>query len=102
MNRELFGTDGVRGLAGQYPLDSEGAKRIGMAVGVHFGQPGQQVVIGCDTRESSAQIVADLTAGLNAVGINVVSAGVLPTPGISYLTREHDEFVAGVMVTASH
>ena len=102
MSRDLFGTDGVRGLAGEYPLDGEGARRIGMAVGAHFAQPGQQVVIGCDTRESSARIVADLTAGLNAVGVNVVSADVLPTPGLAYLTREHAEFVAGVMITASH
>ncbi|HSX45566.1 MAG TPA: phosphoglucosamine mutase, partial [Candidatus Saccharimonadia bacterium] len=101
-SRELFGTDGVRGLAGQYPLDGDGTRRIGMAVGARFAQPGHLVVIGCDTRESSAQIVADLIAGLNAVGVNVVSAGVLPTPAISYLTREHPEFVAGVMVTASH
>lgn len=102
MSRELFGTDGVRGLAGEYPLDSQGSRSIGMAVGTHFAQPGQKVIIGCDTRESSAAIVADITAGLNAVGVDVVSAGVLPTPGLSYLTRERQEFVAGVMVTASH
>jgi phosphoglucosamine mutase len=102
MNRELFGTDGVRGLAGQYPLDSEGAYRIGMAVGSHFAEPGQIVVIGWDTRESSEVIVNDLTRGLNDVGVKVVWAGVLPTPGLSYITREKQEFVAGVMVTASH
>jgi len=102
MNRDLFGTDGVRGLAGQYPLDDAGAKRIGMAVGTHFAEPGQRIVIGCDTRESSAEIVTALSAGLTAVGVNVTSAGVLPTPGLAYLTREGDAFVAGVMVTASH
>lgn len=102
MGRELFGTDGVRGLAGEYPLDRAGATAIGKAVGTQFAEAGQQVVIGCDTRESSAQLVADLTAGLTAVGVNVVSAGVLPTPGLAYVTREHDQFVAGVMVTASH
>jgi phosphoglucosamine mutase len=102
MKRDLFGTDGVRGLAGQYPLDTAGAEQIGRAIGMQFAQPGDRVVIGCDPRESSAQIVADVSAGLNAVGIDVVQAGVLPTPGIAYLTREHNEFVAGVMITASH
>ncbi|HEX4774540.1 MAG TPA: phosphoglucosamine mutase, partial [Candidatus Saccharimonadales bacterium] len=102
MTRELFGTDGVRGLAGEYPLNDEGAQRIGRAVGTHFAQAGQQILIGCDPRESSAQLVKALTEGLNSVGINVVSAGMLPTPGLAYITREHDEFVAGIMVTASH
>lgn len=102
MSRELFGTDGVRGLAGQYPLDSDGAYRIGMAVGTQFATPGQQIVIGQDTRESSAQIVSDLIKGLNAVGVEAVTAGVLPTPGLAYSTRESELFVAAIMVTASH
>ena len=102
MNRELFGTDGVRGLAGEYPLNAEGAKRIGMAVGAHFAQPGQLVVLGRDPRESSAELASHLTAGLNSVGVSVVSAGVMPTPGLAYITREHPEFTAGLMVTASH
>jgi phosphoglucosamine mutase len=102
MSRELFGTDGVRGLAGQYPLDSDGVYRIGMAVGTKFASSGQQIVVGCDTRESSAQIVSDLVRGLNAVGVAVVEASVLPTPGLAYSTREGEQFVAGIMVTASH
>lgn len=102
MPRELFGTDGVRGLAGKYPLDSDGVVSIGMAVGTQFAGPGQQIVIGQDTRESSQQIVQDLCKGLNAVGVEAVTAGVLPTPGLAYSTRENDQFVAGIMVTASH
>lgn len=102
MSRDLFGTDGVRGEAGKYPLDSVGAERIGRAVGMHFGQPGQSIVVGYDPRESSEQIVRDVTAGLMAVGITVVSVGVIATPGLAYITRQHDEFIAGVMVTASH
>jgi phosphoglucosamine mutase len=102
MSRELFGTDGIRGLAGQYPLDSAGVHSIGMAVGTQFGAPGKQIVIGCDTRESSSQIVNDLTAGLVAVGVDVVIVGVIPTPGLAYLTRENEQFAAGVVVTASH
>ena len=99
--RDLFGTDGVRGLAGHYPLDTVGATSIGAAVGTHFANPGQTVIIGCDTRESSVQLVADLTAGLMRAGIQVTSVGVITTPGLAYLTRE-GSYVAGVMVTASH
>lgn len=102
MERALFGTDGVRGLAGQYPLDQAGAQAIGRAVGMHFATAGQQVVVACDPRASSAQLVADVVAGLNAVGVNVVLAGVMPTPGLAYLTREGPDFAAGVMITASH
>jgi phosphoglucosamine mutase len=101
VNRNLFGTDGVRGIAGDYPLDDDGAKRIGAAIGSYFGKPGQAIVIGCDPRRSSAQLVAKVSEGLLETGVNVLSAGVLPTPGLAYLTREGD-FAAGVMITASH
>jgi phosphoglucosamine mutase len=102
MGRQLFGTDGIRGLAGQYPLDQAGAEQVGRAVGVQFAEPGQQVVIGCDPRESSADLVEALVTGLTAVGVDVTLAGVLPTPGLAYVTREGSEFMAGIMVTASH
>lgn len=102
MTRDLFGTDGVRGLAGEYPLDDEGVRRIGKAVGTHFAQAGEKIVIGWDTRESSEAIVRNLAGGLQEVGIEVVLVGILPTPGLSYLTRENADFVAGFMVTASH
>lgn len=102
MNRALFGTDGVRGLAGKYPLDMAGAEQIGKAVGVHFAELRQRIVIACDTRQSSEGLVTALTKGLNSVGVNVTSLGVIPTPGLAYMTREDDQFVAGVMVTASH
>jgi phosphoglucosamine mutase len=101
MNRELFGTDGVRGMAGDYPLDREGSIAIGLAIGKHFGQPGQTVVIASDPRESSAELVANVSEGLVRTGLNVVNAGVLPTPGLAYLTREGD-YCCGVMITASH
>lgn len=102
MSRALFGTDGVRGLVGDFPLNQEGMIKIGRAVGTHFAEDGQSVVVGSDPRESSSDLVKFLTQGLNEVGVNVVNAGVLPTPGIAYLVREHDEFVAGIMITASH
>lgn len=89
-------------MAGRYPLDEKGATQIGRAVGRHFAEPGQKVIIGCDTRQSSERLVAALAAGLNDVGVNVTAAGVITTPGLAYLTREIDDFVAGVMVTASH
>jgi len=102
MGRELFGTDGVRGLAGQYPLDQAGAQQIGRALGAHFAQAGQRMVIASDPRESSADLVAAVTKGLLKVGVKVTQAGVMPTPGLAYITRQHPEFVAGVMITASH
>lgn len=102
MSRTLFGTDGVRGLAGQYPLDDAGAEAIGRAVGAQFARDGEQIVIACDTRESSGHLVDMLARGLQGVGVKVVFIGVIPTPGLAYITAQHDEFVAGVMVTASH
>lgn len=102
MSRELFGTDGVRGLAGQYPLDDVGAVAIGRAVGTQFAAVGEQIVIACDTRESSEHLVEMLAEGLEGVGVQVVFAGVVPTPGLAYITAKHSEFVAGVMITASH
>lgn len=102
MNRTLFGTDGVRGIAGQYPLDKAGAIKIGRAIGTHFAKTGESIVIACDPRKSSSDIVKYVTDGLNQVGVNVTYIGVLPTPGLAYITRENDEFMAGVMITASH
>lgn len=102
MSRTLFGTDGVRGVAGEYPLNADGSVKIGRAVGTHFAEPGQTVILGSDPRESSEEIAENIIVGLNDVGVNVVNVGVLPTPGISYLTRENEDFVAGIMITASH
>jgi phosphoglucosamine mutase len=102
MSRELFGTDGVRGLFGQYPINREGAERIGRAVGTRFAEIGQRIVVGRDPRESSEELAAALTKGLTAVGVNVNLAGILPTPGLAYLTKKGGDFAAGVMITASH
>ncbi|HUY85030.1 MAG TPA: phosphoglucosamine mutase [Candidatus Dormibacteraeota bacterium] len=102
MSRELFGTDGVRGLFGQYPIDRDGAERIGRAVGTQFANAGQRIVVGRDPRQSSEELSEALCKGLAAVGVNVVLAGVLPTPGLAYLTKKGGGFAAGVMITASH
>ena len=101
MSRQLFGTDGIRGVAGQYPLDNKGCVQIGRAIGVYFAKPGETIVVGYDPRESSPQIADDVTSGLNSVDVNVVLVGVIPTPGLAYVTKNGD-FVAGVMITASH
>lgn len=102
MSRNLFGTDGVRGLVGEYPLDDIGLRAMGRAVGTAYAQEGETIVIACDTRQSSEHLVATLSSGLQEVGVNVVFAGVIPTPGLAYITTQHNEFVAGVMITASH
>ena len=102
MSRELFGTDGVRGLANEYPLDDAGAEAIGRAIGTYFAEAGEQIVIACDTRESSERIVNQVSKGLQGVGVQVVFMGIVPTPGLAYVTAQNDNFVAGVMVTASH
>lgn len=104
--RKLFGTDGIRGVAGEYPLDRKTVYAIGRALGDHATEAGRgvgapRVVIGQDTRESSRWIADTLTAGLEAAGVEVASAGVVTTPAIAYLARTHG-FAAGVVVSASH
>jgi phosphoglucosamine mutase len=103
--RKLFGTDGMRGKAGHYPLDRETVFKFGKAVGALLrkvnsdGRP--QVVLGEDTRESGRQISRVLAAGIRSAGTKLFYAGVISTPGIAFLTRHHG-FTAGIMVSASH
>jgi phosphoglucosamine mutase len=101
--RQLFGTDGIRGVAGEYPLDPRTVYAIGRALGQRLVQrnPGAQAVMGQDTRESSAWISSVLAHGLEAAGVQVVSAGVITTPGVAYLTRAN-HFEAGIVISASH
>jgi phosphoglucosamine mutase len=101
VSRQLFGTDGIRGVANEYPLDDAGCKQIGKAIGVHFGKPGQSILVGYDPRESSPRICENVSDGLISVGVNVVIVGVIPTPGLAFLTK-NGNFSAGVMITASH
>jgi len=101
MSTRLFGTDGVRGKAGTYPLDHVTVRRIGAAL-VRALPPGAaRVLIGRDTRESGLWLERELAHGARACGAEVVSAGVIPTPGVAYLTRSSD-FTAGVVISASH
>jgi phosphoglucosamine mutase len=101
--RHLFGTDGIRGVAGEYPLDPRTAFVIGRALGSYLGRlaKGSAVVIGEDTRESSPLIGGAVGAGLKIAGLRVERAGVITTPGIAYLARTGD-FAAGIVISASH
>ena len=101
--RQLFGTDGIRGVAGEYPLDQKTVVAIGRALGERLAarDKSARVMIGQDTRESSAWIGAALAAGLESAKVQVISAGVITTPGIAYLTR-FNKFSAGIVISASH
>ena len=98
--KKLFGTDGIRGVAGTAPLDAATVYVVGLALAHHLGAS-PKVLIGQDTRESSEWITATLTAGLKEGGAEVENAGVITTPAVAYLTRAHG-FSAGVVISASH
>ncbi len=101
MSSQLFGTDGIRGPAGTYPLNAEGMVQIGKAVGAYFTEPGDEVLVGWDPRKSSEGLVASVVEGLVAMGVHARKIGVIPTPGLAYLTKLQ-KVKAGVMITASH
>jgi len=101
--RQLFGTDGIRGLAGEFPLTAQSTYLIGRALGHELvrSTPKATAVIGQDTRESSRWIADRVAEGLAAVGVEVHSAGVITTPGVAYLARSRG-MAAGVVISASH
>jgi len=101
--RQLFGTDGIRGVAGEFPLTAESTYLIGRALGHDLvrATAKAQAVMGQDTRESSAWIADRVAAGLASVGVDVHSAGVITTPGVAFLARSRG-FAAGVVISASH
>lgn len=101
MSSSLFGTDGIRGPAGTYPLDEAGLHQIGKAAAVYFVKSNKPVLIGWDPRESSEGMAEATAAGLQAAGAQVQRVGVIPTPGLAYLTKER-QAAAGVIITASH
>ena len=90
MSTRLFGTDGVRGTAGTYPLDHQTVRRIGAALVRALPSGTPRVLIGRDTRESGEWLERELAHGARACGAEVVSAGIIPTPGVAYLTRSSD------------
>jgi phosphoglucosamine mutase len=101
--RALFGTDGIRGVAGVAPLDRKTAQAVGAALGgwVIESKQDRQVVIGMDTRESGPWLAAEVARGLASRGVKVEFAGVTTTPGVAYLAK-NGPFAAGVMISASH
>jgi phosphoglucosamine mutase len=102
-SRQLFGTDGIRGVAGEFPLTAESTYLIGRALGHDLvrNTRSARAVMGQDTRESSGWIADRVAAGMAAVGVDVHSAGVITTPGVAYLARSRG-FAAGVVISASH
>ena len=103
MTFKIFGTDGVRGRANQWPMTAEMGLRLGQVAGLHFrrGNRRHTVVIGKDTRLSGYMLENALVAGFTAAGMDVVLTGPLPTPAIGMLTRSM-RADAGVMISASH
>ena len=104
MSKKLFGTDGIRGVAGERPLDEATVSAFGCALGKdlreHSGD-GATVLIGMDTRESGQWIAESIAGGLKQHQVSCRFAGGITTPGVAYLTRTM-KFAAGVMVSASH
>jgi phosphoglucosamine mutase len=97
----LFGTDGIRGRANEEPLTPELAVAFGRAVAAKFGPAGGPVVIGRDTRISGPMLEGAVAAGVASMGVEVLLAGVVPTPAVAFLTR-HLHGCAGVVISASH
>jgi len=111
MAKELFGTDGIRGIPGEYPLDDVTLIRVGLALGDFLRTQGiagneqagkrARVLVGRDTRESGPHIAERIARGLETAGAEPVSAGVLTTPGVAWLVH-CEGFSAGVVISASH
>ncbi len=101
--RQLFGTDGIRGVAGEFPLALDSVYWIGRALGHDLVRvkAKARVVIGQDTRVSSRWIADRFLQGLASVGVEARSAGVITTPGVAYLARSQG-FDAGIVISASH
>ncbi|MGB9067427.1 MAG: phosphoglucosamine mutase [Candidatus Acidiferrales bacterium] len=108
MAKQLFGTDGIRGIPGTYPLDDPTLERLGFVLGEFLlaspaahANSEPRVLIGRDTRESGPHIAAEIARGLCAAGAEALSAGVLTTPGVAWLVSR-EGFSAGVVISASH
>ena len=100
----LFGTDGIRGEAGKFPLDPRTVRIIGRSLATHLAERTDRnpvIVTGRDTRESGSWIERELIAGARSAGANVRSAEIIPTPGIAFLARDLPAD-AGVVISASH
>jgi phosphoglucosamine mutase len=100
---KLFGTDGIRGVANEYPLTAEAVFAVGRAVALIFGDSASppKILIGKDTRQSGGMIENALACGIRSVGADACLAGILPTPAVAYLTASTDA-AAGIVISASH
>ena len=106
---KLFGTDGVRGVANEYPVTSEMALKLGRAIAHVFNERRNgdrargkaKIVIGKDTRLSGYMLEQALASGICSVGVDVLLVGPLPTPGIAYITHSM-RADAGIVISASH
>lgn len=102
MSRLLFGTDGIRGVAGEPPLDKATVFAFGAALGEWVAHhSSRRIVIGMDTRESGPHLAATVAAGCAQSGVECCFAGITTTPGVAFLARTGD-FSAGLMISASH
>jgi phosphoglucosamine mutase len=101
--RKLFGTDGIRAVAGESPLDPTTIYAVGLALAHSLNKIADRpaVILGRDTRESSPWITATLAAALRSAGVRVESSGIVPTPAVAFLAHTHS-FAAGVVISASH
>ncbi len=100
--RRYFGTDGIRGRVGEFPIAPDFILKLGWAVGIILGNQGaSKVLIGKDTRISGYMLESALEAGLSAAGVNIHLLGPMPTPAVAYLTRTLGAS-AGIMISASH
>jgi phosphoglucosamine mutase len=103
MGKQLFGTDGIRGIPGTFPLDDPTLYRAGHALGEYLcrTEPKPRVLIGMDTRESGPHIAGEIAAGLAAAGVQIAGAGIITTPGVACVVRLKG-FSAGIVISASH
>ena len=100
--RKFFGTDGIRGKVGEFPITPDFVLKLGWAAGRVLAEQGEgTVIIGKDTRISGYMFESALEAGLSAAGVDVVLTGPMPTPAIAYLTRTFNG-QAGIVISASH
>ena len=102
MKKQFFGTDGIRGTVGSYPITPDFMLKLGWAAGRVLGaEKGSKILIGKDTRISGYMIESALEAGLSAAGVDIQLLGPMPTPAIAYLTRTL-KAQAGIVISASH
>ncbi len=103
--KRLFGTDGIRGAANQYPITAEMGVKIGMAATACFMKltaENPMIVIGRDSRVSGQMLEYALVSGICSMGVNAGLLGILLTPGVAFITSSIKEAVAGIVISASH